>query len=193
VVGVSVTVAVDEGAEFKLGKARFVTEDGSPIAAKQLRELDKAANLHEDALVNFDDINRGLERVSDLYKGNGYLNVAVKPEREIKDEDKLLNLTVKIVPGAQYNYGKLAIRGLDILSEPVIRKMWGEREGKPYDPKFADSFLNNIRDQRMFDNLGKTEAIPEIHEDTKVVDITLDFKGARKPRRDPLEGMKLPQ
>jgi hypothetical protein len=79
--------------------------------------------------------------------------------------------------------GKLPINGLDILSEPVIRKMWQLDMGAPYRESYADSLLARIQAEGLFDNLDRTGAEAVIHDDTETVDVTLTFLGA-KPATD---------
>ena len=57
--------------------------------------------------------------------------------------------------------------------------MWGEREGKPFDAEYPDSFLKEIREQDLFDNLGETRAETHIDEATRTVAVTLYFPGAK--------------
>jgi hypothetical protein len=80
--------------------------------------------------------------------------------------------------GPQFLFGKLEINGLDILSEPEIRKAWGLLPGKPYQPDYPDGFLVGLRNEGVFENLGKTRAEPHIDEATHIVDVTLFFSGA---------------
>ena len=75
-------------------------------------------------------------------------------------------------------FGKLEIKGLDILTEPEIRKMWGALEGKPFNPEFPDSFLARVRNEGILDNLGKTSSETHIDEASKKVDVTLNFSGS---------------
>jgi hypothetical protein len=85
--------------------------------------------------------------------------------------------------------GKLTIKGLDILSEPVIRKLWRMNEGDRYKESYPDNFLAMIQTEGYFDNLARTGAEADLHEDTQTVDVILSFLGAkaaaeadRKPR-----------
>jgi outer membrane translocation and assembly module TamA len=88
---------------------------------------------------------------------------------------------VNVDAGALFNYGKLEIRGLDVISEPAIRKMWGVRDGKPFDAGYPDAFLKEVKDQGIFDNLGETNSQTKINEDAKTVDVTLIFVGTKNP------------
>ncbi len=64
-----------------------------------------------------------------------------------------------------------------MISEPAIRKAWDLKTGSPFQPEYPDSFLKDIRDEGIFDNLGKTRAETQINEASKTVDVTLYFSG----------------
>jgi outer membrane protein assembly factor BamA len=170
--GVVVTVTVNEGPVYSLGNIRF-----AGISAGDAQEVQRAANFQANDFANFDDINAGLERVYKRFKSKGYLRVAGKIERNIHDDEHTVDLVVNIDPGQLYSMGKLEITGLDITSEPAIRKMWAIKTGEPFQPEYPQSFLDDVRGQGLFDNLGKTEPETKIDEKTKIVDVTLHFAG----------------
>ena len=171
--GVIVKVTVDEGQSYSLGAVNF-----AGVSRDDARELQRLTNLQPNDVVNFDDIKAALDKVYPRYRSKGYLHVAANIERSIDDAVHRVDVTIKVDPGPQFVMGKLEIKGLDILSEPPIRKVWNLREGAPYDPQYPDAFLNDIRAQGVFDNLGKTKAEPKIDEKTHIVDVTLYFSGA---------------
>jgi outer membrane protein assembly factor BamA len=171
VVGVAVTVTVDEGAAFKLGKVTYAGGDA--------REMDKAADLRGGDIVNFDEVKKGEDRIVQRYRGKGYLHAALKTERTVHDGPHTVDLRVTLDPGPRFAYGKLSIEGLDIFGEPAIRKMWGDREGKPYDTEAPDAFLKDVHEQGLFDNLGKTSSKTKIDDAARTVDVTLIFEGTK--------------
>jgi outer membrane protein insertion porin family len=180
--GVSVTVTVDEGPEFKLGMVRF---DG--VAPKRIKEMDSLADFKKGETVNFDEVEKGLERIRKRYRGDGYLHITARADRKINDADHTVDLTVKVDTGPVFTFGKLEIKGLDILNEPPLRKLWGPRDGKPFDPTAPEAFLKDIKEQQMFDNLGETKSETKLNEDTKTADVTLIFlpgkpAEAKRPR-----------
>jgi outer membrane protein insertion porin family len=177
--GIVVTVAVNEGPAYSLGNIRF-----AGISPGDAKEAQRAANIQANDIANFDDINAGLDRVYKRYKSKGYLRATGKTEREIDDEKHTVDLVVTVDPGALYSMGKLEITGLDITSEPAIRKIWTIKTGEPFQPEYPDSFLADIRAQEVFDNLGKTEAETKIDEKTKIVDVTLHFGGGTGTKRE---------
>jgi outer membrane protein insertion porin family len=178
--GVSVTVTVDEGAPYKLGDVRL-----AGVPTSQMSELKDLAKWKTDEVANFDEIKAGIGRIERRYRTTGYLHVSSKVDRTLHDQEHTVDLVVTIQSGAQFTFGKLDVKGLDLIGEPAIRKMWGEKGGKPFDPEFPDAFLKDVRDQALFDNLGQTSSEIKVNEASNTADVTLIFDGtpAKDPRR----------
>jgi outer membrane protein insertion porin family len=174
VVGVSVTVAVEEGPPYKLGTVRFMG-----AAARQAKELEDLVKWRKDETINFDEIKTGLNRIVKRFKTTGYLHAVARADRTVDDKEHTVDLAVNVDAGPEFKYGALEIRGLDVISEPAIRKMWGAKEGKPFDAEYPDAFLKDVRDQGLFDDLGDTSAQTKVNEDRKTVDVTLIFLGSK--------------
>ena len=177
--GVVVTVTVDESVPYNLGVVRFLG-----VGPSEASRLASVADLKKGDVVNFDDVKAGIDRVHKRYRNNGYMRVSETVAREVHDDSHTVDVLVTLDQGPQFHFGKLKIDGLDILSEPEIRKMWGEREGKAFDPDFPDSFLARIREEGIFENLGKTRAETDIDESSKIVDVTLHFTRRQAGERE---------
>jgi outer membrane protein insertion porin family len=170
--GVAVFVKLEEGASYELGK---VTIGGpSPVDPASLI---KTADIKTGDVANFDKVNEGLERMRLAVRRAGYLFAKATPVRKIDDEKKTVDVEVRIEPGAQYSMGKLTLKGLDLNSEAEILRIWTMKDGRPFNPEYPDHFLNRIREQGVFDDLGKTKAESKINDATHVVDVTLTFGG----------------
>jgi outer membrane protein insertion porin family len=177
--GVSVHVTVEESAVYKLDK---VTISGAG------RELVNTAKIKTGDIVNFDEINLGLDRVKAELRRQGYMHVDGDVERQIDDKAMSVSVVLKIEKGAQYTFGKLTIEGLDLNGEPAVRKMWSVEEGKPFNALYPQYFLDRVREAGMFDGLGATKFTTNIDEKTYVVDVTLIFGASPKigPDRRPV-------
>jgi outer membrane protein assembly factor BamA len=167
--GIEVTVEVEPGPVYKLGRVSFAGADSSN------REMAKLANLKSSETVNFDDVKAAQERIAQSLRRSGYLQAASQVKREVNDTDHVVDLAFEIAPGPQFALGKLAIVGLDIETEPVIRKMWGLQPGKPFNVEYPDHFLSVVKDSGTFDNLKSTRAETKINTNDRTVDVTLYF------------------
>src|SRR5580704_4824198 len=172
--GLVVTVTVNEGETYDLGEVRL--EGESPVPAK---ELLKIGGFKSGDLANFDDVTAGLERMKKRLKREGFMRASLQAERRIDDKKKVVDLSIRPELGPQFLFGTLTIEGLDIHGEAAVKKMWGIKEGKPFDGDYPDYFLAQIREQGTFDDLGKTHSEPKVDEEKHVVDVTLNFQASK--------------
>jgi len=174
--GVVVTIAINEGPVYKLGTVALAGVPNSEVAV-----LDKSGDWHQGDTANFTKIDASLEKIRQRQRAQGYLRVSTSVARDIHDADQTVNLAVTIDRGPQFTLGKLDIQGLDLIGEPAVRKMWKIEPGQPFQDGYPESFLNRVREEGIFDNLGKTRAESNIDEATHTVDVTLFFSGAGTP------------
>jgi outer membrane protein insertion porin family len=181
--GVDVTVTIDEGPSYELGPVKI--EGPTPVDPAVLL---KTGDFKTGDLANMDRVNDGLDRIRVAVRRAGYLKAKASAERRIDDEKKIVAIAVHIEPGPQYTTGKLTLVGLDLNGEAEIRRIWTLKEGKVFNPDYPDHFLNVIREQALFDDLGRTKAETKIDDAAHVVDVTLIFKasdaGKQPGRRD---------
>ncbi len=172
--GLLVTVTVQEGESYKLGDVYLA----GPL--KQNRELIREGKFKGDGPVNFTDVKAGVDRMLASVKRKGYIRATADTDRKIDEKAKKVDLSINIDPGPQFTFGKLGIEGLDIISEPQIRKMWSMKPGQPYDAEYPYYFLRRIEEDGLFENLGKTSADLHIDDAQRFVDVTLHFSSNGK-------------
>jgi outer membrane protein insertion porin family len=177
--GISVTITVAEGESYNLGKIRIVGVNESDAES-----LEGTAKWRTNDVANFDDVREGTDRILKRLRSIGFLKVTATTERQVNQKDKSVDAVVKLVPGPQYIFQKVEIVGLDMLTEPTIRKMWTLKEGKPYDPEYPDKFLKNVKDENILDDLGETRSEPHIDEKAKTVWVKITFDPAKPKPKD---------
>ena len=141
-------------------------------------ELIQTADFKTGDMVNFDEIGKGVDRIKRYLQKTGYMKVAASTERTVDDGKKLVDVSVTVELGPQYVFRKLIIEGLDIHSEPEIRKLWAVKMGKPFNGDYPNFFLTRLREDGILDNLGKTSSRIEVDEKYHEVDVILTFKAA---------------
>lgn len=170
--GVALNITVEEGPEFTYGDLR-VTGRGMP--AKDALDL---TDLRAGDKADFEAVKAGMAKITAALKRAGYMKAAADWTREIRDKTKTVDLTIRLEPGVPYVFGALAVVGLDVVSEPEIRKLWALKPGKAFNAEYPQFFLDQVRERSMFDNLGETAFDVKLNDDRQTVDVTLRFKGA---------------
>ena len=178
--GVTVHVTVDEGPVYNTGKVQLAGVEA---------DYNEYVKIKRGAVFNLDEINETLDTVKKQLKHNGYLDADGSEDRKVDDKKRMVDVTLVMVPGPQYTMGQLTIVGLDLNSEPVVRKMWNTAPGKPFNATYPDFFLKRIREEGLFDGLGTTKSSTAIDDKTHVVDVTLNFGSSPKPKPRKPPGM----
>jgi outer membrane protein assembly factor BamA len=186
VLGLHVFVTIDEGRSYTMGK---VSIDGpAPAeAAELLRNID----VKTGDVANFDKVDEGLEAMRKALRRAGYLNAKITADRVVDDGHESVDAVIHVEAGPQFTMGKLTVAGLDLEGEAEILRIWTMKTGKPFNPEYPDYFLGAIRQQNIFEHLGKTAAEVKINDKAHTGDVKLTFT-AEKPGEKPPGGGRGP-
>ena len=176
--GVKVSVRIDEGASYELGKVAIAGP--SPIDPAALL---KTGDFKTGDVANFDRVNEGMERIRQALRRAGYMQAKTRSERKIDDAKKTVDVNLFLDPGPQYTMGKLTLLGLDLNGEAEIKRIWTLKEGKVFNPDYPDHFLARVKEEGLFDNLGQTKADVKVDDATHTADVTLNFSGGSPAAR----------
>ncbi|WP_162180011.1 POTRA domain-containing protein [Bryobacter aggregatus] len=182
--GLNLKVKIVEGEEYKLGEIRVEGE------AERTDDWLRVGGFRQGVTANMGEVDEGRRKMEAAIKRNGFLDAKVTGKRTINEERKVVDMDFKIDAGGKYQFDRLEIKGLDLISEPEVRKMWGVKAGSPFNPEYPDFFLNKLREDGVFDNLGETKSIADVDRVNHTVAVTLVFKGA--PPVDPNKTQKRP-
>ncbi len=169
--GVIVKVEIKDGPSFKYGAIRF---RGTGMDEDEIRSTIpfKSGQVFNSEQVD----NFRLELVHKMRR-RGLLDASVSAETQPDDSNRAVNVIYNVTPGATYNFQTLDIRGLDITSEPVVAKLWGEKQGHPFNPEYPDFFLKRVQQEGIFDHLADTRSDYTADASTHNVTVHLYFKG----------------
>jgi outer membrane protein assembly factor BamA len=185
--GVIVKVEIKDGPLFKFGSVRF---RGKGVEEEEIRSniTFKPGQTFDARKV--DDFRIGLAH---RMRMRGLLDATITAQSEPDEEKRAVNVTYNIIPGEPYNFRTLDIQGLDLTTQPVIAKLWGEKPGHPFNPEYPEFFLKKVQEQGLFDNLANTHSDYTADASSHSVTVHLYFKGGKsaadkeKEKRDEKE------
>ena len=173
--GLHVFVTVEEGQSYTLGK---IGVDGpTPVDPAALL---KAADLKSGDVANYDKVNEGIEKMRKAVRHAGFLEARVAANRHLDDGEQKVDLTIEVDAGPQFTMGTLTVAGLDLAGEAEIKRIWTLKPGKPFNPDYPEFFLDNVKQQGLFDNLGATSAEIKVDAKNHIADVILHFGGGKK-------------
>src|SRR5439155_14951856 len=89
-------------------------------------------------VVDFDQIRAAALRVKEDLRHQGYLDADVTVDRDINDEKKTVDVFFVPIPGAQYTFGKLEVKGLGLDGVAAVNKAWVVKTGEPFPAEYPD-------------------------------------------------------
>ena len=185
--GIAVTAEVREGPVYKVRRIDLA-------GVENRADLYKVAKFKTDVPANFVQINEGIDAIVRRLRKDGFVHAAAETSRTLDEKNTTLDLTITLTPGPRFTMGKLTIIGLDIQTEPFLRKLWALSEGKPFNAEYPDFFMAKLREGNYFENLGETKTKVNLDEKELTAAVTLEFgKGVALPTIGPDSEKKPPQ
>ncbi len=176
--GVLVEIEVQQGEVYRFGDVRW--PEPLPIDGDSLAKVNQ---IGSGQVANMKAAYDTMAAISEGMKRQGYMKAHARFDERIDQAERLVHLDIEIRPGKQYVFSRLAVQGLDILSEPAVRKRWGMQPGQPFDIRYPAYFLDRVKADAMFECLGQTSWSIDVDEAAGRVDVTLVFSGVSAERR----------
>ena len=176
--GVLVEIEVQQGEVYVFGDVRW--PEPLPIDGDSLAKVNQ---IGSGQVANMKAAYDTMAAISEGMKRQGYMKAHARFDERIDQAERLVHLDIEIRPGKQYVFSRLAVQGLDILSEPAVRKRWGMQPGQPFDIRYPAYFLDRVKADAMFEGLGQTSWSIDVGEADGRVDVTLVFSGVSAERR----------
>jgi outer membrane protein insertion porin family len=125
--GITITIPVEEGRQFKVGK---VDVQGDLIAPKE--ELFKLIPLFPGEIFNRENVRQSISNLTDRYADEGYAFVDVSPQIVRHQDQPLVDLTFDIRQGSKVFFERINILGNTKTRDRVIRRDLLTVEGEQY-------------------------------------------------------------
>jgi len=169
---------IDEGAKVRVKHIDFLGARG--LDTEQIRAVVKTKpdTWLRGGDYNPKQIEEDRERIIDLYKSHGYLNVAVgEPELQYSQDKRDIDLYFNITEGGRFFVGKINWTGNELFPDTVISSRITLREGEPFDDLELSQIQFNIAN--LFGDRGYIYAtvtpVKNIR-DKDVIDLTFEIE-----------------
>jgi outer membrane protein insertion porin family len=164
---VDITMPVEEGDQYRLGKITFKNNKAISNTAA-LRSL---FPLKDGDIFSRQKIAKGLENLRKAYGENGYINFTPIPNTTFDDEKKLASLEIEVDEGKQFYVRRIEFVGNTTTRDKVIRRELALEEGGVYNSRLWELSLLRLNQLSYFDQLKP--------DDPNVTDKKLDEKNGQ--------------
>ena len=172
---VDITMPIEEGDKYRLGKITFKNNKAISNNAA-LRNL---FPLKDGDIFSREKVAKGLENLRKAYGEYGYINYTGVPSTTFDDEKKLANLEIDIDEGKQFYVRRIEFQGNTTTRDKVIRRELALEEGGIYNSRLWELSLQRLNQLSYFDQLKPDDPnVTEKRLDEKngQVDLTLKVR-----------------
>jgi outer membrane protein insertion porin family len=169
---VDITMPIDEGEKYRLGKITFKNNKFLSNAAA-LRNL---FPLKDGDVFSREKVAKGLENLRKAYGEYGYINYTGVPSTTFDDEKKLAYLEIDVDEGKQFYVRRIEFQGNTTTRDKVIRRELALEEGGVYNSRLWELSLLRLNQLSYFDQLKPDDpnvTEKKLDEKNGQVDLTL--------------------
>jgi outer membrane protein insertion porin family len=172
---VDITMPIEEGDKYRLGKITFKNNKAISNNAA-LRSL---FPLKDGDIFSREKIAKGIEALRKAYGQYGYINYTGVPSTTFDDEKKIANLEIDIDEGKQFYVRRIEFVGNTTTRDKVIRRELALEEGGIYNSHLWELSLMRLNQLSYFDQLKPDDpnvTEKKLDEKNGQVDLTLKVK-----------------
>jgi outer membrane protein insertion porin family len=169
---VDITMPIEEGDKYRLGKITFKNNKAISNNAA-LRSL---FPLKDGDIFSREKIAKGIEALRKAYGEYGYINYTGVPSTTFDDEKKIANLEIDIDEGKQFYVRRIEFVGNTTTRDKVIRRELALEEGGIYNSRLWELSLLRLNQLSYFDQLKPDDpnvTEKKLDEKNGQVDLTL--------------------
>ena len=161
---VDITLPIEEGDKYRLGKITFKNNK----AITNVAGLRALFPIKDGDIFSREKVAKGLENMRKAYGEYGYINYTGLPETTFDDEKKLAFLEIDVDEGKQFYVRRIEFQGNTTTRDKVIRRELALEEGGVYNSRLWELSLLRLNQLSYFDQLKP--------DDPNVTDKKLDEK-----------------
>ena len=172
-----VTIFLDEGQEYRLGKLSFTDVElfRSPTV------LERVFQMQQGDVFNIKNLRDGMENLKKLYGEFGYIDFVGEPNFEFHDSDDppQIDLNLSVDEGKQFFVRRINFAGNNTTRDKVIRRELLLDEGDMFNTRLWDLSILRLNQLGYFEPITEEDDdSTDIRRDTRqgVVDLTLKVK-----------------
>ncbi len=172
---VDITMPIDEGDKYRLGKITFKNNK----AISNTAALRAMFPLKDGDIFSREKIAKGLENLRKAYGQYGYINYTGVPQTTFDDEKKLANLEIDVDEGKQFYVRRIEFQGNTTTRDKVIRRELALEEGGIYNSHLWELSLLRLNQLSYFEQLKPDDpnvTDKKLDEKNGLVDLTLHVK-----------------
>ena len=152
------------------------------VTALDQSQIIAMLNLQQNLPINFSKLNSGALALRETYLTLGYLDVVVQANLDAPDNKTVADLKINVVEGKQYHLGKIELRGVSPIREPLLRESLPFLPGDVFGEKAFNACLEALNALGITPVLTADDVDFSYDKDKGLVDVVIFLLGKAKTK-----------
>lgn len=163
---VYITIRIEEGEQFSVGKVDFA---GDLLFSKD--ELFEATNIQKSGIFVYETLQKDLKALQFKYGDLGYAFANIIPRTQIREKERLVDVTFEIEKGQKVYFGNFTVTGNTKTRDKVVRRELRIKEGELYNETRRRKSEENIKRLGYFSDVIFNTSTPPDSPNTMNIEI----------------------
>lgn len=141
--GVNVSIPVEEGAAYKLGKFEWIGNQTLEMETMQGLFGMKSGSTADGA-----KITKGLNSIKTAYLNRGYLDLKLTAEKNFEETSRTANFRISVNEGQPYQMGEIAFKNASDAEQKRLRGKWKLAPGAVFNFSYVKDFAKKLSEER---------------------------------------------
>jgi outer membrane protein insertion porin family len=166
--GMTITIPVSEGDQYRVSS---ISLSGNKVFSDDV--IRKRISMAPEKPFSKGTLRKDILSISELYSESGYALITVTPDLVPDENNKLVQVALKIDEGEKYRIGRIEISGNTKTRDKVIRREVRLDEGDVFNSSLLKRSYERINNLNFFETV---ELVPKPHPEEKLVDVDIKVK-----------------
>ena len=171
--GMTITIPVSEGDQYRVSS---ISLSGNKVFGDDA--IRKRITMAPEKPFSKGTLRKDILSISELYSENGYALITVTPDLVPDENNKLVQVALKIDEGEKYRIGRVEIAGNTKTRDKVIRREIRLDEGDVFNSALLKRSYERINNLNFFETV---ELVPKPRPEEKLVNV--DIRVKERPNR----------
>lgn len=163
-----VALRIEEGDQFSVGNVDF---SGDLLFSKE--ELFESIGIDEAGIFSYETLQNDLKELQAKYGDLGYAFANIIPRTQVREKEKLVDVTFEIDKGQKVYFGEINVVGNTKTRDKVVRRELEVREGELYNETRRRESIEKIKRLGYFEDVNFNTKTPADKPDILNVDVTV--------------------
>lgn len=141
--GVNVSIPVEEGAAYKLGKFDWV--GNQTLAMETMQDL---FGMKPGSTADGAKITKGLNSIKAAYLNRGYLDLKLTIDKNFEESSRTANFRISVNEGQPYQMGEIVFKNASDAEQKRLRGKWKLAPGAVFNFSYVKDFAKKLSEER---------------------------------------------